>query len=178
MNIQDIYRSRLSKSSDTDPDIMPPKPIMSPAKRRRSLLKQLGRQRAKDAEEERKKQQNKRKKDERERKAAAKAKAEADAKAEAEPKAEADAKAEAEAKAEADAKAEAEPKAEAEAKVEAELDAAVEREKLRRRLRRWDEGWRIEDRHWNAPLEGRRVRGRKIEVNWDSSEAGEEEEQE
>jgi hypothetical protein len=133
---------------------MPPKPIMSPAKRRRSLLKQLGRQRAKDAEEERKKQQNKRKKDERERKAAAKAKAEADA------------------------KAEAEPKAEAEAKVEAELDAAVEREKLRRRLRRWDEGWRIEDRHWNAPLEGRRVRGRKIEVNWDSSEAGEEEEQE
>ena len=154
MNIQDIYRSRLSKSSDTDPDIMPPKPIMSPAKRRRSLLKQLGRQRAKDAEEERKKQQNKRKKDERERKAAAKAKAEADA------------------------KAEAEPKAEAEAKVEAELDAAVEREKLRRRLRRWDEGWRIEDRHWNAPLEGRRVRGRKIEVNWDSSEAGEEEEQE
>jgi hypothetical protein len=166
VNIQDIYRSRLSKSSDTDPDIMPPKPIMSPAKRRRSLLKQLGRQRAKDAEEERKKQQNKRKKDERERKAAAKAKAEADAKAEAE------------AKAEADAKAEAEPKAEAEAKVEAELDAAVEREKLRRRLRRWDEGWRIEDRHWNAPLEGRRVRGRKIEVNWDSSEAGEEEEQE
>ena len=166
MNIQDIYRSRLSKSSDTDPDIMPPKPIMSPAKRRRSLLKQLGRQRAKDAEEERKKQQNKRKKDERERKAAAKAKAEADAKAEAE------------AKAEADAKAEAEPKAEAEAKVEAELDAAVEREKLRRRLRRWDEGWRIEDRHWDAPLEGRRVRGRKIEVNWDSSEAGEEEEQE
>ena len=133
---------------------MPPKPIMSPAKRRRSLLKQLGRQRAKDAEEERKKQQNKRKKDERERKAAAKAKAEADA------------------------KAEAEPKAEAEAKVEAELDAAVEREKLRRRLRRWDEGWRIEDRHWNAPLEGRRVRGRKIDVNWDSSEAGEEEEQE
>ena len=166
MNIQDIYRSRLSKSSDTDPDIMPPKPIMSPAKRRRSLLKQLGRQRAKDAEEERKKQQNKRKKDERERKAAAKAKAEADAKAEAE------------AKAEADAKAEAEPKAEAEAKVEAELDAAVEREKLRRRLRRWDEGWRIEDRHWDAPLEGRWVRGRKIEVNWDSSEAGEEEEQE
>ena len=154
MNIQDIYRSRLSKSSDTDPDIMPPKPIMSPAKRRRSLLKQLGRQRAKDAEEERKKQQNKRKKDERERKAAAKAKAEADA------------------------KAEAEPKAEAEAKVEAELDAAVDREKLRRRLRRWDEGWRIEDRHWDAPLEGRRVRGRKIEVNWDSSEAGEEEEQE
>ena len=154
MNIQDIYRSRLSKSSDTDPDIMPPKPIMSPAKRRRSLLKKLGRQRAKDAEEERKKQQNKRKKDERERKAAAKAKAEADA------------------------KAEAEPKAEAEAKVEAELDAAVEREKLRRRLRRWDEGWRIEDRHWDAPLEGRRVRGRKIEVNWDSSEAGEEEEQE
>jgi membrane protein involved in colicin uptake len=145
---------------------MPPKPIMSPAKRRRRLLEQLGRQRAKDAEEERKKQQNKRKKDERERKAAAKAKAEADAKAEAE------------AKAEADAKAEAEPKAEAEAKVEAELDAAVEREKLRRRLRRWDEGWRIEDRHWNAPLEGRRVRGRKIEVNWDSSEAGEEEEQE
>ena len=133
---------------------MPPKPIMSPAKRRRRLLEQLGRQRAKDAEAERKKQQNKWKKDERERKAAAKAKAEADA------------------------KAEAEPKAEAEAKVEAELDAAVEREKLRRRLRRWDEGWRIEDRHWDAPLEGRRVRGRKIEVNWDSSEAGEEEEQE
>ena len=154
MNIQAIYRSRLSKSSDTDTDIMPPKPIMSPAKRRRSLLKQLGRQRAKDAEEERKKQQNKRKKDERERKAAAKAKAEADA------------------------KAEAEPKAEAEAKVEAELDAAVDREKLRRRLRRWDEGWRIEDRDWDAPLEGRWVRGRKIEVNWDSSEAGEEEEQE
>ena len=167
MNIQDIYRSRLSKSSDTDPDIMPPKTIMSPGKRRRRLLEQLGRrQRAKDAEEERKKQQNKWKKDERERKAAAKAKAEADAKAEAE------------AKAVADAKAEAEPKAEAEAKVEAELDAAVDREKLRRRLRRWDEGWRIEDRHWDAPLEGRRVRGRKIDVNWDSSEAGEEEEQE